>query len=131
MNRKVHKQFIIWLHGPAGSGKSAIVQTLAEFYTHHHHDAPYTLASFFFSRTGTWNNTTSQFVASIAYQLCCSIPEICRHVEAAVDKDPLIFSRTLTTQMKLLIIQPWKEVAADLQNTNASQANVVCCGRFR
>ena len=39
--------FIMWLYGPAGAGKSAIAQTIAELC----HARHLLLASFFFSRT--------------------------------------------------------------------------------
>ena len=58
-------KFIMWLYGPAGAGKSAIAQTIAEqCYASH-----LLLASFFFSRTDPKRNTEKSLIASIAYQM--------------------------------------------------------------
>ena len=57
--------FIKWLYGPAGAGKSAIAQTIAEMCHAHH----LLLATFFFSRTDPKRNNEKCPVASIAYQI--------------------------------------------------------------
>ena len=94
--------FFLWLYGPAGAGKSAIAQTIAELCS----ESKLLAASFFFSRTATGRNDHSRLISTLAYQLCQSIPEIRKSIEDAVELDPNIFSLSIETQLRKLIIEP-------------------------
>ncbi|KAF8798343.1 hypothetical protein BYT27DRAFT_6902617 [Phlegmacium glaucopus] len=94
--------YFMWLYGPAGAGKSAIAQSIAELC----HELKLLAASFFFSRTSAGRNDHSRLIATLTYQLCLSIPEIRTYVEDAVELDPNIFSLSLETQVLKLIIEP-------------------------
>jgi nucleoside-triphosphatase THEP1 len=111
----------MWIYGPAGSGKSAIAQTIAEILA----QEGLLVASFFFSRTGIWRNDTSRFIASISYQLSISIPEVRAHIAIAVEQDPLVFSRTLLSQMQALVIKPLNDAAGALTQTAVAQPGLV------
>ncbi|KAF8199717.1 hypothetical protein BJ912DRAFT_662986 [Pholiota molesta] len=99
---KAHLTFILWLSGPAGAGKTAIAQTIAEECE----KKGFLAASFFFSRMAAGRNDASRFVATLAYQLLISIPQIRDPMLAAIEKDPVIFSRTLAVQMRTLVAAP-------------------------
>ena len=91
--------FIMWLYGAAGAGKSAIAQTIAELCEEH----KLLLASFFFSRADSLRSNSKQLVATIAYQVAVVIPGVRGLMEAAIDNDPHLLSRTLITQFMALI----------------------------
>jgi len=93
---------ILWISAPAGSGKSAILQTIAEIF----HASKGLIASFFFSRTAPQRKTETHLVATIAMQLANSIPSIKPLIEQVVLDDLSIFDKTLAVQMELLIVQP-------------------------
>ena len=93
---------IIWLHGPAGSGKSAIQRTIAQLL----HERGLLLASFFFFRTAAGRNTANNFIATIAYQVALVIPATRPHIEQAIARNPLIFSLSLWDQAQVLILSP-------------------------
>jgi hypothetical protein len=97
----------LWLYGPAGAGKSAIAQTIAEL--------PQKLgllaAAFFFSRNAAQRNDKTRLVATLVYQLVKSIPEIRAHVLDAVEQDPAIFSCSIDTQIQALIVEPLNAAA--------------------
>ncbi|KAF8814948.1 hypothetical protein BYT27DRAFT_7054091, partial [Phlegmacium glaucopus] len=95
-------EFFLWLYGPAGAGKSAIAQTIAELC----HKADLLAASFFFSRTASGRNDATLLIPTLAYQLTISIPEIVDHISLAIDRDPLIFDRSLEAQFEALILKP-------------------------
>ena len=78
---------IIWLHGPAGSGKSAIQRTIAQLL----HERGLLLASFFFFRTAAGRNSANNFIATIAYQVVLVITATLPHIEQAIARNPLIF----------------------------------------
>jgi hypothetical protein len=96
------KEFFRWLYGPAGAGKSAIAQSIAELC----HEAGLIAASFFFCRTAADRNNTSRLISTIAYQLTITIPEIRQHVSSAIERDPLVFTRSLNAQLEALILRP-------------------------
>jgi len=100
--------FIKWLYGPAGSGKSAIAQTIAEIC----HELGLLAASFFWSRTAAGRNSEERLAASLAYQLGVFFPDVQDHIEQAVERDPSLFSRSLDAQMESLILEPLKKLFA-------------------
>ena len=99
----------LWLYGPAGAGKSAIVQTIAQLLE----EAGLLAAAFFFSRNAAGRDDKTPLVATLVYQLIISIPEIHAHVLEAVEKDPALFSRPIEAQIEALIIKPLNAVAND------------------
>ncbi|KAF8185993.1 hypothetical protein BJ912DRAFT_475317 [Pholiota molesta] len=100
------RKLILWMYGPAGAGKTAIAQSIAEECERQGLLA----ASFFFGRTAAGRNDTSRFVATIAYQLSLSVPELSDHILTAIEKKQDIFSLDITTQMQALIIDPLKSL---------------------
>jgi hypothetical protein len=99
----------LWLYGPAGAGKSAIAQTIAELLE----EAGLLAAAFFFSRNAAGRDDKTQLVATLVYQLVKSIPEIRAHVLEAVEQDPALFSYSIEAQIHALIIKPLNAVAND------------------
>ncbi|KAF8186303.1 hypothetical protein BJ912DRAFT_1043214 [Pholiota molesta] len=98
------RKLILWMYGPAGSGKTAIAQSIAEECAR----LGLLAASFFFWRTAIGRNNPARFIATIAYQLSRFLPQVEEHLIAAIEQDPTIFSRSLSTQMRILVIEPLK-----------------------
>jgi len=94
--------YFMWLYGPAGAGKSAIAQTIAELCN----ELKLLAASFFFSRTAAGRSDDSRLISTLTYQLCLSIPEIRTFVEDTVELDSNIFSLSPENQLQKLIIEP-------------------------
>ena len=97
----------LWLYGPAGSGKSAIAQTIAELLER----LGLLAAAFFFSRNAAGRNDKTRFVATLVYQLIKSIPEIRARILAAVEQDPALFSCSIEAQIQALIVKPLNAAA--------------------
>ena len=108
---------VLWLYGPAGAGKSAIAQTIAEMCA----ELGLLVASFFFSRASQSRNNGKCLIASIAYQLTISIPATRSYIESAVQIDPAIFDKSLDTQMETLIIRPLVGAHAHVDPVDAKQ----------
>jgi hypothetical protein len=100
------RKLILWMYGPAGAGKTAIAQSIAEECE----KQGLLAASFFFGRIVAGRNDTSRFVATIAYQLSLSVPELSDHILTAIEKKQEIFSLNITAQMQALIIDPLKSL---------------------
>ncbi|KAF8815945.1 hypothetical protein BYT27DRAFT_7186431 [Phlegmacium glaucopus] len=92
----------MWLYGPAGAGKSAIAQSIAELC----HKSNLLAASFFFSRTAVDRSDESRLIPTLVYQLCLSMPAIRKYVEDAIERDPLVLSRSLEAQINSLMVGP-------------------------
>ena len=93
---------ILHLLGSEGTGKTAIAQTIAEYCKTNG-----TLgACFFFSRVSSERNTDKNLIATLAYQLCVTVPELKLFIAKAVEDDLSTFQKDVDTQMERLIINP-------------------------
>ena len=99
--------FIMWVYGPAGAGKSAIAQTIAEMCE----EEMILLASFFFSRSDPSRSNVNPLIATIAYQMTLNLPQVREAILGAIERDPLIFSKSLAVQFKSLIVSPLQPLA--------------------
>lgn len=75
---------ILWLHGPAGGGKSAIVQTVAE--TCARYDK--LTASFFFAHTVASQNSVKNLFPTIAIQIAFAAPGKHQRLDSILKNDP-------------------------------------------
>ncbi|KDR74801.1 hypothetical protein GALMADRAFT_1334259, partial [Galerina marginata CBS 339.88] len=96
---------IMWLYGPAGSGKSAITRSIAELCA----KEGILVASYFFSRFDSTRNHWRSLIATIAYQASLCFPDIRDHIIGTIEHDPLIFTRSLDSQILSLLIEPLQE----------------------
>jgi len=96
---------ILWFYGPAGAGKSAIAHKIAECCDLE----KLLLATFFFSRSDPARSNSKSFIATISYQIVINIPGVREKVIAAIDRDPLILSRSMEAQVAALIVEPLHE----------------------
>jgi len=113
------EQLFLWMYGPAGSGKSAIAQSIAELCAR----LGLLAASFFFSRTAPGRSDATSLIPTLAYQFTISIPEIAEHIFLAIEKDPLILSRSVKVQLETLILQPLSTLRLD-QNRPRGEVEV-------
>ncbi|KAF9256321.1 hypothetical protein L218DRAFT_982188 [Marasmius fiardii PR-910] len=94
-------QPICWLSGPAGVGKSAIAQTIAETL-----ERKGLVASFFFFRQDPKRNIPDYLMLTIAHGLVVNIPELRQPVTRRVAADPKILEANLKDQFTELIADP-------------------------
>ncbi|KAF8171691.1 hypothetical protein BJ912DRAFT_117364 [Pholiota molesta] len=102
MDLLVRQMWIMWMHGAAGAGKSAIMQSIAELCE----KARIPLASFFFFRADPTRNSMAPFIATLVYQLIQKIPQIREEIFTIIENNPLILEESLESQLQKLIIQP-------------------------
>jgi hypothetical protein len=100
--------FVMWVYGPAGAGKSAIAQTIAEICD----KEMILLATFFFSRNDPSRSNIKPLIATIAYQITLNFPDVRDAILGAVERDPLIFSKSLAVQLQFLIVEPLQPLIA-------------------
>jgi hypothetical protein len=80
---------ILWLHGPARAGKSAVAQTVAEKAA----ELGQLAASFFFFRADTTRNARKYFLPTLAIQIAMVSREIRWKLDGVLRKDPTIVHR--------------------------------------
>ncbi|KAJ7431237.1 hypothetical protein FB451DRAFT_435824 [Mycena latifolia] len=93
---------IYWLHGPAGAGKSAIMQTLCRRLQ----DGGRFSGSFFFKRSHTTRGNAKALFMTLAYQLALHHPELKGPISESVECDPSTVGREMDVQLAKLIIGP-------------------------
>ncbi|KAF9530764.1 hypothetical protein CPB83DRAFT_850266 [Crepidotus variabilis] len=107
INLLTQSGLVMWLRGSAGSGKSAIAQTIAELLN----NAKTPSASFFFSRiSGSPTRVDGDRVLpTIIYQLCLLLPEYQDIVMKKLTQDPSLFERSRESQMDALFTKPLQQ----------------------
>jgi len=103
-NGEAQEELLLWITGPAGVGKSAIVQTFAEYLAKNHLLG----ASVFISRPNRRNNPRLFFV-TIAYQLSTQFEAYRNFITERLSVDPELHSRGMAAQFRAFIIEPFVE----------------------
>ncbi|KAI3614915.1 nwd2 [Moniliophthora roreri] len=91
---------VFWVNGPAGVGKSAIAQTIAELVE----DEGLLASSFFFSRNDGKRGDATYLVPTIAYQLAYRIPELNDAMTKIIQQHPRILSSSFDVQFSELLV---------------------------
>ncbi|XP_006459638.1 hypothetical protein AGABI2DRAFT_116600 [Agaricus bisporus var. bisporus H97] len=103
-NSEQLQELLLWITGPAGVGKSAIVQTFAEYLV----ESQLLGASVFCSRPNKRNNPYRIF-NTIAYQLAIRITAYREFLIERLSLDPQLLNRDMTTQFNAYIVEPFVE----------------------
>ncbi|KAG2119844.1 uncharacterized protein F5147DRAFT_602228, partial [Suillus discolor] len=105
------KNHLIWLHGTAGVGKSAVAFTVAEtmkgMKVNEKTNIEKRLAgTFFFSRKHTERRTAGYLFATLVYQLSTNFPSIRKDVSRAIRNNPALLDpdTPLCDQMEKLFL---------------------------
>ena len=103
LNRR-DKQSICWLNGPAGYGKSALSQTIAERYA----GKGRLLGSFFFLRGAGDRSHIARLIPCLAHQISISVPATKQLIDRALEKDCTLLdsSVSIVHQFERLIAKP-------------------------
>ncbi|KIL63128.1 hypothetical protein M378DRAFT_57828, partial [Amanita muscaria Koide BX008] len=93
---------ILWLHGPAGVGKSAIAQTISSLY-----GRDKVGATFFFFRSDPSRNDGNCLLPTLAWQLASSVPIVKDLIAVPLEEYPDLPRKTVEIQFDQLIAQPF------------------------
>jgi len=95
-------QNVLWLHGLAGSGKTTISITIANFFR----DLGRLGSFIFFDRAFPQRSHPSKVIRTLAYKLGEFDPRIGTAISAAIDNYPSIKDALLSVQFTKLIVEP-------------------------
>ncbi|KXN84027.1 hypothetical protein AN958_00570 [Leucoagaricus sp. SymC.cos] len=93
---------LLWLRGPAGVGKSAIIQTLAEGWREERKLG----ASLFFSRERRHTDPRQVF-PSLAYQIATRDASYAAYISEVMIQDPRSLAKAMNEQFRVLFIEPF------------------------
>ncbi|KAJ6570462.1 hypothetical protein DFH09DRAFT_917111 [Mycena vulgaris] len=97
---------IRWLHGPAGAGKSAVMQSLCERLQ----DSGRLGGSFFFKRGHATRGNAKAVFATLAYQLALSDHRLNTLISRVVEVDPSVMVRHMGVQLRKLVVEPFQSL---------------------
>ncbi|KAH6712100.1 hypothetical protein BKA61DRAFT_633557 [Leptodontidium sp. MPI-SDFR-AT-0119] len=104
-------EYLFWLNGMAGTGKSTISRTVAQIFA----DKGDLGASFFFRRGEGDRCHAGFFIGTIATQLVQKVPSLAPHIQKAIEADPDISRKALKIQFETLVLQPLRKMQTDTQ----------------
>ncbi|KAJ3568705.1 hypothetical protein NP233_g5540 [Leucocoprinus birnbaumii] len=110
-NREVN---LLWIHGPAGVGKSAIAQTIGQYCK----DLGWLGTAFFFSRPNN-RDDPSKLIPTLAYQLSSSSPAYQRYIVRLLTDEPTILEKVIQTQFTKLLTEPLFHIQREAQSKEA------------
>jgi hypothetical protein len=96
------QELLLWITGPAGVGKSAVVQTFAEYLV----KCESLGASVFISRPNGRNNPHGIFI-TIGYQLATRIEAYRNFIVERLSFDPELLSGNMQAQFAVFIVEPF------------------------
>ncbi len=99
-------QWMLWLNGAAGAGKSAIARSIVALCL----ERNIPIARFFFFRTDSRRNTLHPVVATLVYQLTQQLPHLLAIIVPKIKSDPLIFTKSFETQLRDLVFEPLRKL---------------------
>ncbi|KAF8330244.1 hypothetical protein F5887DRAFT_923295 [Amanita rubescens] len=116
-------QRIMWLNGPAGAGKSAIAQTIAERYKDSR-----LAASFFFLRKTLDRGRADRLFTTLAWQMAKSIPETRPYIELALQMEPLLHAKSINIQFDHLVVKVFENLLRDNPGLRSEKSLVIIDG---
>ncbi|KAM6491073.1 hypothetical protein JOM56_013312 [Amanita muscaria] len=99
-------EHILWVHGPAGVGKSAIAQTISNLY-----DRDKVGATFFFFRSDPIRNDGNRLCPTLAWQLALSVPIVKDLIGSSLEECPDLPRKAIEVQFNKLITQPFLTIS--------------------
>ena len=103
--------FFFWLYGPAGAGKTAILQAIAEFLCSPSGSDQNFGGSFFFSRGKQGRDQGHFLFSTIAYQLALKVSGLRQHINDIMKLDPTLHTKSMGVQLQTLIVDTFQHLS--------------------
>ncbi|KAF9445320.1 hypothetical protein P691DRAFT_710542 [Macrolepiota fuliginosa MF-IS2] len=99
---------ILWVHGPAGIGKSAVAQSCANLFS-----AKKRLGAAVFLSRPNERNDPDRFFTSIAYQLAIRSRPFCDILDGQIQQDTTLVTKSIAEQFQDLLVNPISQLCAE------------------
>ncbi|RXW20022.1 hypothetical protein EST38_g5830 [Candolleomyces aberdarensis] len=114
---------VMWVTGPAGSGKTAVMGSLADRCAKN----GVLGATFFFA---SWSSSIGRrrktnFITTVAYQLAQHREDLKNAISTAMEKNPGVLEKNLHVQMETLVLAPLREVVHQSEGPRLRGAIIV------
>ncbi|KAK6988690.1 hypothetical protein R3P38DRAFT_276526 [Favolaschia claudopus] len=96
---------VLWMFGPAGTGKSSIAQTFCTQLQDEHRLG----ASFFFKRGHVSRKNAMKLFPTLAYHLALACPEFQVVITQVLGRNPSVIDQPLSMQFQSLIAEPYQQ----------------------
>ena len=109
-----------WLYGPAGAGKTSILQAIAEFLCGDCNPSGSDQnfgSSFFFSRGKHGRDQGHFLFSTIAYQLALKVPGLREHINRIMELDPTLHTKSMGVQLQTLLVDAFKCLSSPPQRS--------------
>lgn len=100
---------VLWLHGPAHSGKSTVAQNIADLAEKNGRLG----GSFFFSP----GMDPTSLLPTLAHELTQRVPETRPFIAGAIERDISILDRNVSVQLQKLIVEPCEALGSSMTRT--------------
>ena len=117
---------VCWINGPAGYGKSALAQTIAECYAAEGH----LLGRFFFLRGAGERSHISHLIPTLAHQISRTLPATKPLIKSAIEDEPALLELTVSLAHRFqgLIIDP---ICLNTLQLSCRSENISCSPKKR
>ncbi|KAK6971702.1 hypothetical protein R3P38DRAFT_716665 [Favolaschia claudopus] len=106
---------ILWMHGPAGTGKSAIAQSFCQQLE----DRTSLGASFFFKQGHQSRGNSTKLWPTIAYQLALISDSFKAAIAMRLISNPALIDKSLPAQLQRLVVDPYNDAEASNDRTSS------------
>ncbi|KAH9484684.1 hypothetical protein JR316_0001583 [Psilocybe cubensis] len=100
----------LWLYGPAGAGKSAIGHSIAMKLQESLECQRYG-SSFFFAKGAPGRGDGNKLFSTIAYELAMNFPEYRAVLDAVMQDNPTLPTKSINVQIQNLLIRPLRKLS--------------------
>ena len=104
--------YFFWLYGPAGAGKTSILQAIAELLCSPSGSDQNFGGSFFFSRGKHGRDQGHFLFSTIAYQLALKVPGLRQHINRIMESDPTLHTKSMAVQLQTLLVDAFKSLSS-------------------
>ncbi|KAF9440411.1 hypothetical protein P691DRAFT_767801 [Macrolepiota fuliginosa MF-IS2] len=101
------QRLVLWMHGPAGVGKSAVAQSCADLFTLQNKLG----ASIFFSHPNERNDPGRLFT-SISYQIAIRVDSYGDLLDYRIQRDQTLVTKSIKDQFQDLLVKPVSQLGA-------------------
>ncbi|PPQ95942.1 hypothetical protein CVT26_016108 [Gymnopilus dilepis] len=105
-DKRSRKYPALWINGPIDGLDGVTLEDICQTIQDAHENS---IVSILSVPSSAASDDGLNYIATLAYQICCSLPATRPYIINAIKKDKLVFTRSLQKQADALIISPFRQ----------------------